>query len=197
MNELHDTNAHLELKMRVQWGSCTNCPLGLFCRKKVFGELIVPPGASTDRLVLILGKAPGSDDETLSTPFSGVPGQIVREILQEVAIYPYRLETAISCSPKNSLNGPLRSPSIEEMKACSSRVGMVVRDLKPSAIVALGKITVEACRFWRSDYKGVLLHGPDLNTLVSPRKGSPLQARDEMTQVFEDAFKAAKEDREK
>ena len=110
---------------------CLKCPLGSTRKKFVFG--IGNPNA---KLVLI-GEAPGADEDEQGEPFVGRAGQLLTKILAAVQL---RREDVyicniLKCRPPNN-----REPLPTEVEACEPYLKKQLEIIKPKLIMCLGRI---------------------------------------------------------
>jgi DNA polymerase len=110
---------------------CQKCVLGSTRKNFVFGV-----GHSKAKLVLI-GEAPGADEDEQGEPFVGRAGQLLNKILAAVQL---RREDVyicniLKCRPPNN-----RDPLPEEIEACEPYLKKQLEIIKPKLIVCLGRI---------------------------------------------------------
>jgi len=121
-------------ELRLQMQDCGSCDL---CRERtqvVFGE------GSTEPLIMIIGEAPGKEEDIQGVPFIGEAGNKLDDILSFVGlgrddIY---ITNAVLCRPPSN-----RNPRHEELQACKWRLDLQIQLLKPQILIALGRIAVE------------------------------------------------------
>ena len=115
-----------ELKAQVE--ACTKCELCKTRNKTVFGE-----GPTENCKVVIVGEAPGEDEDNSGRPFVGKAGQLLTDILEKGEIY---ITNIVKCRPPNN-----RDPERQEMIPCSEYLEAQLLLLRPSIIVCMGKIS--------------------------------------------------------
>lgn len=96
--------------------------------------------------ILILGEAPGPEDDSRGRQFTGPDGQELSMRLRKVGIDLINdcwLFTALSCHPKN---GVTNHPKAAEY--CRANVIKTIRELKPSLIIPLGQAAVDSVIGW-------------------------------------------------
>jgi len=87
--------------------------------------------------MMIVGEAPGEQEDLSGVPFVGPSGRLLDELLESVGL---NRETdvyicnAVKCRPPGN-----RRPTLEEMKSCSGFLQMQIRLVAPKIIVALGR----------------------------------------------------------
>ncbi len=104
------------------------------CVGPVYGSGPVPAD------VLVLGEAPGADEDDKGVPFIGRSGQLLRDALQSVGIDPKSvyITNSVKCRPPGN-----RKPKTEELEACDPWFQMEVQEVKPKLIVAVGQTSIE------------------------------------------------------
>ena len=108
---------------------CQKCPLGKTRKNFVFGT------GNPDADVVIVGEAPGADEDTQGKPFVGRAGQLLTDILK--AINFSRDEVFIcnilKCRPPGN-----RNPLPEEINLCEPYLFKQLELIKPKFILAVG-----------------------------------------------------------
>ena len=111
--------------------TCMKCPLGRTRTNFVFGT--GNPAAT----LMIIGEAPGADEDAQGEPFVGRAGQLLNKILE--AIHFKREEVYIGnilkCRPPNN-----REPQADEIDQCEPHLWKQLELLKPKIIVCLGRV---------------------------------------------------------
>ena len=116
--------------------NCTRCPLGQTRNKVVFSA-----GVPNDKIVLI-GEAPGANEDLTGEPFVGRAGQLLDKILESVGfsrqtnIY---ICNTIKCRPPEN-----RDPLPEEKLACRNYLDRQLATLKPKIILLCGKVALSS-----------------------------------------------------
>ena len=122
-------------KLREEWAAWERCPLAQLRQRVVFGH-----GNPEAKLVMI-GEAPGEDEDNGGQPFIGKAGKVFDWLLKEVGIN--RAELWITntclCRPKSSVPGKKnRAPKLDEIRACTPRLVKELEIIKPEIIVLAG-----------------------------------------------------------
>lgn len=91
--------------------------------------------------VMIIGEAPGAREDDVERPFSGVAGQYLDRILNEVglprdSVY---ITNAVRCRPPDN-----RTPTKTELKACHPYLLREIEIVQPSHILLLGNAALQA-----------------------------------------------------
>lgn len=120
--------------LATQIRGCTACADLAATRKSVVvGDL--PPGA---RLVLV-GEAPGAQEDLVGRPFVGRAGQLLDRLLAEAGIA--RVEVGVlntlKCRPPNN-----RAPRAAELARCRHWLEQQLALAAPSLVVAMGSTAV-------------------------------------------------------
>lgn len=118
-----------ELEEQARW--CTACPLHAERQNPVFGW-----GSPFSDLVLV-GEAPGAQEDRTGKPFVGKAGALLTRILEELGV---NRETdlyicnILKCRPPRN-----RDPRPEETSACTRFLSLQLRLINPRVVVALGR----------------------------------------------------------
>lgn len=125
----------------VNWESLRNavsqCRLCGLCEHRqntVFGV-----GSKTADL-MIIGEAPGANEDREGEPFVGRAGQLLTEMLKAIDIKREAIFIAniLKCRPPNN-----RDPSPEEVATCTPYLKQQIDLLRPKLIVAVGRIAAQ------------------------------------------------------
>lgn len=113
---------------------CGSCDL---CRERktvVFGE------GSANPLLMIVGEAPGEDEDEQGVPFVGKAGEKLNSILKYVGVSREEIyiTNSVLCRPPNN-----RNPRAEELEACKWRLDLQIQLLKPKLVILLGRIATQ------------------------------------------------------
>ena len=120
--------------IRADLGDCHRCDLALSRAQIVYGV-----GNPNARL-LIVGEAPGREEDLKGEPFVGEAGQLLDRILlamgmQREDVY---LCNVLKCHPPNN-----RDPRPEEMATCEAFLVRQVAAIQPQVIISLGRFAVQ------------------------------------------------------
>ena len=135
-------------QLKSNCASCRKCALGSSRKNSVFER-----GSRQARLLLV-GEAPGGQEDETGIPFVGAAGQLLDKYLEAVGIDREEIYICniLKCRPP--LN---RDPLPEEQEACMDHLRAQVRLVKPKMIVCLGRIA--AMRLISPDYRITREHG--------------------------------------
>lgn len=110
--------------------NCQRCGLCTTRTQTVFGV-----GDKSSRL-LVLGEAPGADEDRLGEPFVGRAGQLLDQMLKAMG-WPREqayIANLLKCRPPDN-----RDPRAEEVAACEPYLLRQLELVQPSVILALGR----------------------------------------------------------
>lgn len=110
--------------------NCTKCDLHLNRTNVVPGSGPVPCS------VMLIGEAPGRDEDILGKPFVGRAGKILKEALKEAGLTrdSVYITNIVKCRPPDN-----RQPRIDEVRACSVYLQKELEDVRPLKVILLGR----------------------------------------------------------
>ena len=113
---------------------CCKCSLGKTRHQLVFGT-----GNSESNLMLI-GEAPGEDEDKQGKPFVGRAGQLLDKMLKAIDFQRSEIYIAniIKCRPPGN-----RSPNSKEIENCLPILLKQIQLIQPKMIVTLGRIAAQ------------------------------------------------------
>lgn len=140
-----------QLKQEMQ--ECKACNLCLQRKNVVFGQ-----GNINAPSIMIVGEAPGEEEDETGVPFIGRCGKKLDEILTFAGINRNEIYITNSnlCRPPNN-----RTPTFQEILACRWRLLVQIDQIKPKIIVTMGRVAAQSLL-------GKELTGP-LNKLFNTR----------------------------
>ncbi len=112
--------------------NCVKCSLSLTRNKFVFGS--GDPNAD----LLLIGEAPGEEEDIKGEPFVGKSGNLLYKILKAIGYIRGKnvfITNIVKCRPPENRN-PLHS----EIEKCTPFLDIQINFIKPKLIVALGKV---------------------------------------------------------
>lgn len=118
--------------LKQQVLACTACDLCKTRRQAVFGDGAEPPARW-----MVIGEAPGEQEDRQGSPFVGRAGQLLDAMLASVDLKRGRevfIANVIKCRPPAN-----RNPRPEEIAACSPYLMRQIELLKPERILVLGR----------------------------------------------------------
>ena len=146
-------NTILELESNI--AQCTKCDLSK-TRK-----LTVPGNGNYSADIMLIGEAPGSNEDKTGKPFAGRAGSLLNELLinsgiERSEVY---ITNMLKCRPPSN-----RDPQLAEITACKSYLDLQISLVNPSVIVTLGRfsfakffpqMTLSSSRGIIRDWKGI------------------------------------------
>jgi uracil-DNA glycosylase family 4 len=89
---------------------------------------------------MLIGEAPGADEDRQAEPFVGRAGQLLNEMLKAVGLKREQVYIAniLKCRPPNN-----RDPKPEEVAACGAYLQRQIELVQPKLIIALGRIAAQ------------------------------------------------------
>jgi uracil-DNA glycosylase family 4 len=121
-----------ELRARV--AACTRCSLSATRTQTVFGV------GDLRAQWLIVGEAPGADEDARGEPFVGRAGQLLNSMLRAVGLAREQVYIAnvLKCRPPGN-----RDPSLSEANECLPYLEQQIALLKPKIMLAVGRIAAQ------------------------------------------------------
>jgi uracil-DNA glycosylase len=143
-------------QMQQGWSTCQGCRLSQTRKSVVFGY------GNPDAQVLVIGEAPGANEDMAGVPFVGAAGQLLDQYLGSASV-DYRLmqmaehgdfpeqETrdillhttfytnVVSCRPPEN-----RDPARDEIATCRTRLLEIIYTVDPVILIAVGRVSLEA-----------------------------------------------------
>jgi len=114
--------------------SCTKCPLHATRTNGVFGV------GNRQARWLIIGEAPGADEDKQGEPFVGRAGQLLNSMLKAVGLAREQVFIAniLKSRPPNN-----RDPKPEEVRACIPYLHRQIELIDPTLILCVGRIAAQ------------------------------------------------------
>ncbi len=113
---------------------CHQCPLADGRANVVFGE------GNPDARVLIVGEAPGKNEDEQGRPFVGAAGKLLDELLAVAGLKreDVFIANVLKCRPPGN-----RDPRPEEIELCTPYLREQTRTINPDFIVTLGNFSTK------------------------------------------------------
>ena len=85
--------------------------------------------------IILIGEAPGKNEDLQGIPFIGRAGKLLDELLSHINLTRKDVYTTntVKCRPPNN-----RNPTTEEIKACTPHLDREIAQIKPKIIIPLG-----------------------------------------------------------
>ncbi len=121
-------------ELRESVAACTRCPLHESRTQTVFGV------GNPDADWLIIGEAPGAEEDRRGEPFVGRAGKLLDEMLRAVgqARSDVFIANILKCRPPNN-----RDPKQDEADACRRYLERQIELVKPKIVLAVGRIAAQ------------------------------------------------------
>ena len=121
---------------------CAVCEKMLCTRK-----FPVPPAGNAKPKVVVVGQAPGREEDRAGEPFVGSAGELFKallEIIADIDLADVYFTNAVKCYPGKAKDGD-RKPSKEEIGNCASRwLHKELETLQPKFVLVLGQVALDA-----------------------------------------------------
>ena len=122
-----------QLKVRV--AGCTDCRLRAGCTQTVFGV------GDEKAEWLLIGEAPGAEEDRLGEPFVGQAGKLLDNMLAAIALKRGEnvyIANVLKCRPPGN-----RNPEPDEVATCSPHLLRQIELIRPKLIVAMGRFAAQ------------------------------------------------------
>jgi len=146
--------------LQQQVSVCTKCVLHQGRTQTVFGS------GNENAEWMLIGEAPGSEEDKQGKPFVGKAGQLLTSMLKSIGLDREQVFIAniVKCRPPNN-----RDPELAEVVACEDYLRQQIAWIKPRIIIALGRVAAQ--NLLKSDtpigkMRGNLYEYPELNIPV-------------------------------
>jgi DNA polymerase len=120
--------------LRKQVAACTKCELHRGRTQTVFGV------GNVHADWMIIGEAPGRDEDLQGEPFVGRAGKLLNAMLRAIGLQREQVYIAniLKCRPPNN-----RDPRPEEVICCEGYLRQQIDMIKPKIILAVGRIAAQ------------------------------------------------------
>ncbi len=121
-------------ELRDKVAACTLCSLHKTRTQTVFGV------GSESADWMIIGEAPGAEEDRRGEPFVGRAGKLLDEMLRSVGLARDSVFIAniLKCRPPNN-----RDPAVDEAASCRSYLDQQIALIAPKLILAVGRIAAQ------------------------------------------------------
>ncbi len=148
-----DTKLKALNELKNVCSQCRACELAKTRTTTVFSD------GSPDAKIMLIGEAPGADEDASGIPFVGRAGQLLNEFLQETGIDRQKdlyICNTIKCRPPQN-----RVPSNEEKLACQAYLIGQISIVRPKIILLCGSTAAQT--FIKQEFKISMIRGKWLN----------------------------------
>ncbi len=121
--------------LKTAVSSCTACGLRAGCTQTVFGV-----GDESAQWMLV-GEAPGAEEDRLGEPFVGQAGKLLDSMLAAISLERGKnvyIANVLKCRPPGN-----RNPEPEEVAKCSPYLVRQIELIRPKLILAMGRFAVQ------------------------------------------------------
>jgi len=117
--------------LAIEVAECRKCRLADTRKSVVFGE------GNPEANLMVIGEAPGADEDASGRPFVGRSGQLLTKILQAVEFSREEVFIAniVKCRPPEN-----RNPLQDEITCCTPWLEKQLEIISPKVILLLGKV---------------------------------------------------------
>ncbi len=142
---------------------CTNCDLHTSA-----STVCMRGDGPTDAQIILVGEAPGANEDKRGIPFIGASGKILRTELDrnQLAETTY-ITNLVKCRPPNN-----RTPTPAEIKACRPYLDEEIAQINPDFVVTAGVPATKT--LFRGKAKINEVHGEVIENEKVPYRGMPL-----------------------
>ncbi|MFC1568598.1 uracil-DNA glycosylase [bacterium] len=121
-------------ELLVQIEGCTHCALHKTRHHFVFGQ------GNTDANLMLIGEAPGEQEDKEGLPFVGKAGQLLDKILLSIEFDRNEVYVAniLKCRPPDN-----RDPLPEEIEHCIPHLKKQIEMIQPKILLVLGRIAAQ------------------------------------------------------
>lgn len=120
--------------LRAEVVGCTRCALHRGRKQAVFGV------GRRDTGLMVVGEAPGAEEDRRGEPFVGPAGQLLNAMLRAIGFArdDVFIANVLKCRPPGN-----RDPSGDEAAACSEYLERQIALVRPQALLAVGRISAQ------------------------------------------------------
>ncbi len=170
--------------------ACGKCGLLKFCKSPK-----MPVSGEGRRKILVIGEAPGKNEDDQNKQFVGETGKHLEKVLKRFDVDLRKdcwLTNALICRPADN-----RTPTDKEIDYCRPNVIKTIKELKPEIIVLLGGPAVKSVMpyVWREDdvgkigtWAGFQIPSTQLNCWICPTYHPSYVKREEKNPVVQKYF---------
>lgn len=139
--------ARARFRVRSQVLSCDRCDLRSTCKSPV------PFAGPSPSRIMIIGEAPGAEEDNQNKPFVGASGRLIRSLLSSHRVDPADvvITNSVRCRPPAN-----RSPKNDELGSCRANLDAEISLASPTFIILLGATALSTVR---PDLKVTQVHG--------------------------------------
>lgn len=119
-------------------GDCTRCEALVESRKQIVNGV-----GPIDSDIVLVGEAPGKNEDENGEPFVGRSGKVLDECLDANGLDrdSIRITNTVRCKPPEN-----RVPCVSEIKNCAGYLENEINVVDPIVVVTLGRVPTESIR---------------------------------------------------
>lgn len=124
-------------KLKKECTNCYKCSLG-----KTRNNIVFSDGDPESAKIMLIGEAPGADEDATGTPFVGRAGKLLTKLLEECGFSrknDFYIANTVKCRPPEN-----RVPTDEEKQLCEKYLLEQIRILQPKVIVLCGATSAKS-----------------------------------------------------
>ncbi len=123
------------ISLQQEYATCCKCPA--LCKSRT--QVVFGSGNHNSKILLV-GEAPGAEEDKQGIPFCGASGKVLTELLSSVGLSREEvfITNTLLCRPENN-----RNPEKEEVENCRERLDKVIEIMRPAVIVTIGNFATE------------------------------------------------------
>ena len=169
-------------RIRARIMNCTACPLHVGRKNPVPGE------GPADAPLLLVGEAPGREEDETGRPFVGMAGRLLTEMLKEAGVprSSVYITSVIKCRPPGN-----RNPKKGEIEACRGYLLEQIAAVRPEVVVLMGNVALNSLKeVWKlpggniGEISGELYDRGDFKVLVTYHPAGVLRDRRRKRPLF-------------
>lgn len=171
--------------LRSKVFNCRACALGDTRKQAVFADGV--PNAP----LMVVGEAPGEDEDASGLPFVGRAGQLLDRILQAVGanrasnVY---ISNVLKCHPPGN-----RDPKVGEIEQCTTHLLQQIEASQPKVLLLVGRVSIQTLLNTkkpvgelRGSVHNVTLNGLNIPAVVTYHPAYLMRKPDEKAKVWDD-----------
>lgn len=151
MNSIEENDLRIA-KVRHKVEKCKKCNLCKIRKNSVFGE------GDSKKGIMLIGEAPGKNEDNLGRPFVGRSGKLLDSLIQSIGLErkDIYITNIVKCRPPKNRN-PLKG----EINACKLYLNEQISIIQPKVIATLGNFSsLFIFDKFNLEYKNIgLIHG--------------------------------------
>ena len=152
----------------------------------------VPGKGKKGNKIILVGEAPGAEEDEKGIPFCGRGGKLLRNTIKQIRIEENEvyITNLVKCRPPNN-----RRPTKDEINSCNNYLKEEIRIIKPDITVLLGKTAIKKQYedIKLKDKHGIIINKEDSKYLLTYHPAAILRNQTKIETFIEDLKKIKKE----